>query len=301
MKRTLLSLGATALLATGAFAQIDDLMRRDRLSETEAASAVAIARGLGLRLDYVVRVKRELGTQMWNLGPVFYISERSNIDPRTVWQEHRRGAGWMELDRNRGRDYIGRRGDDYGYGTPPPRRGDDDYRYEDERYENERYREGGFGDYRNQDRYDDAYRNRRGGLSDIIDDILGRRDDDDYYRNNRTRYGRQGDRQYEQRVWDEILKRAHGHGVNRTWRYLDRGLHIGDIALASHVARVARTQPERVLDELIRNRNWRRVREHFGIADDWETRDRYRNENRGRGQGQGRNRDILDDIFEIIR
>ena len=289
----LLSLGATVLLATGALAQIDDLMRRDRLSETEAASAVAIARGLGLRLDYVVRVKRELGTQMWNLGPVFYISERNNVDPRQVWQEHRRGAGWMELDRNRGRDWLGRGGNSYGYGTPP-RRGDD--YYEDEYYGDDYRNRGGFDDNRYQDRYDDSYRNRRGGLSDIIGDILGRRDDDDYYRNNRNRYGRQGDRQYEQRVWDQILRRAHGHGVNRTWRYLDRGLHIGDLAMASHLARVARTQPERVLEELLRDRSWRRVRDRLGISDDWETRGRYRNE-RGRQGG----RDILDDIFDIIR
>ena len=119
MKRTLLTLSATAMLATGALAQIDDLIRRERMPETEAAAAVAISRGLGLRLDYVVRVKRELGQRVWDLGPVFYISERSNMDPRQIWNEHRRGASWMELDRNRGYygEGRGRYEDEYGYGS----------------------------------------------------------------------------------------------------------------------------------------------------------------------------------------
>lgn len=293
MKRTLLTLGATAMLATGALAQIDELMRRDRLGELEATTAVAIARGLGLRLDYVVRVKRELGTEMWNLGPVFYISERSNLDPRQIWNEHRRGAGWMEIDRDRGRGSILRDG----YGEPRRGERDDEYRYGDDRYGDDRYGENRFPD-RN-DRYDDAYRNRRGGLADLIGDILGRRDNDDYYRENRGRYGRNGDREYEQRVWDEILRRAHGHGVGRTWQFLERGARIGDLVMASHIARVARTQPERVMDEFMRNRNWNRVRERYNIASDWESQGRNRNTRDNRGRNQGR--DIWDDIYDIIR
>jgi hypothetical protein len=307
VKRSLWTLAATALLATGAMAQMNDLMRRDRLNETEAGSALAIARGLGLRLDYVVRTRRELGTQMWNLAPVFYISERSNMDPRRVWQERRRGASWMELDRNRGYYGSGRHGDrDDDFGDPrewddryrnDPYRGDDRYRdpYGDDRYRNDPYYN---------DRYDDQYRNRRGGLADLVDDILGRRDNDDYYSNNRNRYGRGSDRQYEQRVWDQILQRAYGHNTSRTWRFLDRGMHIGDIALASYVARVASVQPERVLDELARTKNWSRVRERFGIGSDWESRGRYRGDDRYRDDDRyrnGRNRDILDDIFDIIR
>jgi hypothetical protein len=296
VKRILLTLGASATLATGALAQIDELIRRERMPETEAAAAVAISRGLGLRLDYVVRVKRDLGPRVWDLGPVFYISERHNIDPRQVYNEHRRGASWMELDRGRGYYGDGRgRGRGYddgygygsgsgygsGYGNYEPNRGDN---WDDDYYRN---------------RYDDQYRGRRGGLSDLIGDILGRRDDDGYYRNNRGRYGRDNDKQYTQRVWDQILQRAYGHGVSRTWRFLDRGAHIGDLAMASHIARVARTQPERVMDELMRNRNWNRVRERFGIGRDWESRGRYRDDDRYRGNG--RDRDIWDDIFDIIR
>lgn len=296
MKRTLLTLGAAAMLATGAVAQMNDLMRRERLSETEAASAIAIARGLGLRLDYVARVGKDISAKMWELGPVFYISERNNLDPYQVWQEHRRGAGWMEIDRNRG-SILGRGRNDYGYGTPP-RRGYDDGRggFADNHGDSrDRY-----GDNRGRDRYgeryDDEYRNRRGGLADVIGDILGRRDDDDYYRGNRGRYGRQGDRAYEQRVWDQIFQRAFNQNASRLWRYLDRGTHIGDLALAMHVARVARTQPERVMDELVRTRNWNRVREHFGISRDWESRERNWND-----RGRNRDRSIWDDIFEIIR
>jgi hypothetical protein len=281
------------MLATGALAQIDELIRRERMPETEAASAVAISRGLGLRLDYVVRVKRDLGPRAWDLGPVFFISERNNMDPRQVWNEHRRGTSWMEIDRERGRGYGGGRGSNYGggygsgYGEPTRGGGN---------WDNDDF-------YRN--RYDDQYRNRRGGLSDLIGDILGRRDDDNYYRDNRGRYGRDNDKQYTQRVWDQILQRAHGHGVSRTWRFLDRGAHIGDLAMASHIAQVARTQPERVMDELMRTRNWNRVRERFGIGPDWQSRgryrddDRYRNDDRNRGRGGGR--DIWDDIFDIIR
>jgi len=292
------------MLATGALAQMNDLMKRERLSETEAASAIAIARGLGLRLDYVARVGKDLNAKMWELGPVFYISERSNLDPYRVWQEHRRGTGWMEIDRNRDRD-LGWGRNDPGYGTPPRGGYDDRGGFGDNR--------GGFADnhgdnrdrYRDRnddnqdrygDRYDDQYRNRRGGLADIIGDILGRRDDDDFYRGNRDRYGRQGDRAYEQRVWDQILQRAFNQNASRLWRYLDRGTHIGDIALASHVARVARTQPERVMDELLRTHNWNRVRETFGISRDWETRERNRND-----RGRNRDRDIWDDIIDIIR
>lgn len=288
MKRTLWTLGATAVLANGAVAQIDDLMRRDRLSETEAASAVAIARGLGLRLDYVVRVKNDLRTQMWNLGPVFYISERTNQDPRQIWQEHRRGTGWMEIDRGRGSGNYRGRGDEHGYQTPPRRGRDDDERYRQDPYERDPY---------SRDRYEDGYRNQRGGLADLVGDILGRRnDDDDFYSNNRDRYGRQGDKSYERQVWDQIFRRAFNQSTSRLWRYVDRGAHIGDLALASHVARVARVEPERVMDELMRNRNWNRVREHFGISRDWESRDRDWND-----RGRNRDRNILDDIFEIIR
>jgi hypothetical protein len=292
VKRTLLILGASAMLATGAFAQMNDLMRRERLSETEAASAIAISRGLGLRLDYVARVGKDISAKIWELGPVFYISERNNLDPYRVWQEHRRGTGWMEIDRNRG-SLLGRGGNGGGgygyggggYGTPP--RGYDDNR-------------GGFGDNRGPDRYgdryDDSYRNRRGGLADLIGDILGRRDDDDYYRGNRDRYGRNGDRAYEQRVWDQIFQRAFSQNASRLWRYVDRGTHIGDLALAMHVSRVARTQPERVMDELVRTKNWNRVREHFGISRDWESRERNWND-----RGRNRDRNIWEDIFEIIR
>jgi hypothetical protein len=262
-------MGATAMLATGATAQMSELMRRQRLSETEAASAIAIARGLGLRLDYVARVGKDISAKIWELGPVFYISERNNLDPYRVWQEHRRGAGWMEIDRNRG-SLLGRGrygsgggyeygGGGYGYGS----RGG--YEYGGGRGQ------GGYGDDRYGDRYDDNYRTRRGGLADLIGDILGRRDDDDYYRGNRDRYGRQGDRAYEQRVWDQILQRAFNQNASRLWRYLDRGTHIGDLALASHVARIARTQPDRVMDELVRTKNWNRVRETFGISRDWES------------------------------
>ncbi|MEO7453335.1 MAG: hypothetical protein ABIV13_01065 [Fimbriimonadales bacterium] len=292
MKRTLLTLGATAMLATGALAQIDDLIKRERMPETEAAAAVAISRGLGLRLDYVVRVKKDLRPRVWDLGPVFYISERNNVDPRRVWEEHRRGASWMEIDRDRGRGGNGGYSGRGGYGNEPYGRGnwDDD---------NDFYR----------DRYDDQYRNRKGGLSDLLGDILGRRDDDNYYRDNRGRYGRDTDKQYEQQVWDQILRRASGHGVSRTWRYVDHGAHIGDIAMASHIAQIARTQPERVMDELMRTRNWKRVREKFNIGSDWESRGRYRDDDKYRdddryrddGRGRRRGRDIWDDIFDIIR
>jgi hypothetical protein len=277
------------MLASGAFAQINDLIRRERMPETEAAAAVAISRGLGLRLDYVVRVKRDLGPRVWDLGAVFYISERNNVDPRRVWEEHRRGASWLELDRDRDRGRggygsggSGGYGGRGGYGNEPRGRGnwDDDNDF-----------------YRN--RYDDQYRDRRGGLADLLGDILGRRDDDNYYRDNRGRYGRNNDKQYEQQVWDQVLRRAFGHGVSRTWRYLDRGAHIGDLAMASHIARVGQTQPERVMDELMRTRNWNRVRERFNVGPDWESRGRYRNDDRYRGGG--RDRDIWDDIFDIIR
>jgi hypothetical protein len=205
----------------------------------------------------------------------------------------------MELDRNRGYygEGRGRYEDEYGYGY-----GSGGYRTEDPYGRGGEYR-GDDDFYRN--RYDDQYRNRRGGLSDLIGDILGRRDDDGYYRENRGRYGRDNDKQYTQRVWDQILQRAHGHGVSRTWRFLDRGAHIGDLAMASHIARVARTQPERVMDELMRNRNWNRVRERFGIGPDWESQGRYRNDDRyrydDRNRGRGNGRDIWDDLIDIIR
>jgi hypothetical protein len=274
---------------------MDDLMRRDRLSETEAASAIAIARGLGLRLDYVVRVKRDLSTQMWNLAPVFYISERGNMDPRQIWQMHRRGAGWMEIDSGRGRNYGGRN-EDYGYqGRDRGNRNDDDYGYGRDPYgQDPSGRDPYDRDPYGRDRYDNN--GRRGGLADLVDDILGRRDDDSFYRNNRDRYGRQSDKQYEQRVWDQILRRAYNQNTSRLWRYVDRGAHIGDIALAVHVARIARVQPERVMDELMRTHNWNRVRETFGIARDWESRDRNYN-----GRDRGRNRDLIDDLIDIIR
>lgn len=279
MKRTLLILGAVTTLAGSATAQVNELMRHERMSETEAASVVAIARGLGLRLDYVVWVDRELKGKPWELGPVFYISERNNLDPIRVWQEHRRGVGWMEIVRGR---------NNYGYGMPP--RGG--------------YGEGhrGFGDNhgdspdRYGDRYDDDYSNRRGGLAGPIDEVLGRRDDDAYYRDNRSRYGRNSDGAYEERVWDQLLQRAYGQDASKLWRYLDRGTHIGDLALASHLAKVVRTRPERVMDELLRTHDWNRVREIFGVSRDWETRGRYWND-----RGRTRDRSVWDDLIEIFR
>ena len=54
------------------------------------------------------------------------------------------------------------------------------------------------------------------------------------------------------------------------------------------------------MDELMRNRNWNRVRERFGIGPDWESRGRYRDDDY-RYRGNGRDRDIWDDIIDIIR
>lgn len=264
MKRALWMIGLATLVTASANAQIEDVMRRYRINEVEATTALAISRGLGLRVDYVVQVRKELGTQMWNLGPVLYISERHDVDPRSVWREHRRGTSWAELDYSRGYSYTNRpQWNEHGYRAPQRPRWD------------------GEGWTRN--RYDNSFVGNRDGLIDVLIDIFGRRDyDDDYYRENRSRYGRNSDRDYETHVWDQILRRSYGSSASRLWRYLDRGARIGDVVMALHMGRVARQQPERVMDEYLRRRNWNRTREHFNVARDWESMERRRYSNRGR-------------------
>ncbi|MBA3727109.1 MAG: hypothetical protein H0W86_11865 [Armatimonadetes bacterium] len=282
MKRNSVLL-ATGLLLCGASsafsATIRDIIRQERLSPQEAAAVVAISKGVGVSTNEVLKARKDLREKAWDLAPAFFIAERTRQSPRTIWQEHERGASWQSLERDRNTDYGRRK-------KEKRDRYDDGYRYDD-------------GDHRyddDNDRYDDRNRGQGGGLEDVLGDVLGRRRNDRYddqydYRNDRN----YADRDYERRVWDQILERAYKVDANRLWRWVEQGMNEGDLSLAAHVGKLARVDPNEVLYELERNRkSWNRVREIYGISSDWERRERRPRNNRDRNDW-----DFLGDIFRI--
>lgn len=243
MKRNQIVIGAFAgllVVAASANAQrnlsIGELVQYRKVSPQEAATIVAISRGLNIPSEYVLMQSQGMLGQVWSQAPAFSISERYRIPVREVWNKKLRGMSWDQIENDASRfgryDSRGSRDRDWNWDDSQRREWDNLPRKNDD---------------------------NRGG----IDDILRRREDDRYRPSNRNE-------DYERRVWEQLLDRTFGRDASRATWWTERRLHYGDIALAGHVARVAKVNIDDVLYHLTRTHNWNVIRNDFGIDRTWE-------------------------------
>ena len=266
-----LSLAALAGAAQRYDSGISDLIRRERLSPQEAATVYAISRGLGIDTYQVLRERNVPLAHVWDLAPAFYISQKTRLSVREIWDLHRRGADWQDIESGR-YDYRGRGRNDNGRGG-----------YYDDGYDNGGYRQGDPVAPGRPDRQGDQGRRQgdqgygrdnrqQGDLGDIL-----RRRDDQYGRNGR--YDR--DDAYVERVWRQMLGRAFNSRAIGDWSWIRKGLYPNDLALAAHVSLITGADPDDVLYELSRTHNWEQVKRTFHVSNDWSRQDgRYRYDRR---------------------